>query len=101
MLDKEKIIHLLLEKRLELEKYGVKRIGLFGSFVRNEQGPESDIDFWVEYAPGKKNYTNFMQLAFLLEDTFHRKIDLVTPESISRHIAPYVEKELEYVPLSA
>ena len=91
----------LLEKRLDLERYGVKRIGIFGSFVRNEQGPDSDIDFWVEYEPGKKSFQNYMQLAFWLEDTFQRKIDLITPESISRHIAPYVEKELEYVPLSA
>ena len=101
MLTKDKIIDVPLEKRLDLERYGVKRIGIFGSFVRNEQGPDSDIDFWVEYEPGKKSFQNYMQLAFWLEDTFQRKIDLITPESISRHIAPYVEKELEYVPLSA
>ena len=101
MLTKDKIMDVLLEKRLDLERYGVKRIGIFGSFVRNEQGPDSDIDFWVEYEPGKKSFQNYMQLAFWLEDTFQRKIDLITPESISRHIAPYVEKELEYVPLSA
>ncbi|RMG20713.1 MAG: nucleotidyltransferase [Bacteroidetes bacterium] len=101
MLSKEDIKQVLLEKRTELERFGIKRIGIFGSFVRNEQKPDSDLDIMVEYLPGQKTFQNYMQFAFFLEDTFQRKIDLVTPESISKYIYPYVKKEIEYVSLVA
>ena len=101
MLDKEDIKKTLLERKKEIQTYGVKRIGIFGSFVRGEQGPDSDLDFMVEYFPGQKNFDNFMNLAFLLEDTFQRKIDLITPESISKYIYPQVLEEIEYVSLVA
>ncbi len=101
MLNKEDIKRILLEKKTEIKKYGVKRIGIFGSFVRGEQHQGSDLDFMVEYIPGKKNFDNFMNLAFFLEDTFQRKIDLITPESLSQYISPYVLEEVEYVSLIA
>ncbi len=101
MITKEEIKREILARREELKLYGVKRLGIFGSFVRNEQRPDSDLDILVEHLPGKKTFNNYVQLAFLLEDTFHRKIDLVTPEAISKHIYPYVEKEIEYVSLVA
>ena len=101
MLTKQDIKRILLEKKPEIKSYGVKRIGIFGSFVRNEQHQESDLDFMVEYLPGQKNFDNFMNLAFLLEDTFQRKIDLLTPESLSKYIYPYVLEEIEYVSLVA
>lgn len=100
-MDKELVKKILFEKRAELELLGVKRIGLFGSFVRNEQRPSSDIDFLVEYYPGKKNFDSFMQVAFFLEDTFQRKIDLLTKESVSQYIYPHIEREIEYVSLVA
>jgi len=101
MLTKEEIRQTLLEKRTELERLGIKQIGIFGSFVRNEQRADSDLDILVEYLPGKKTFHNFMQVAFFLEDTFQRKIDLVTPESMSKYIYPYVKEEIEYVSLVA
>ena len=45
---------------------------------------------------GRKNFENFINLAFFLEDLFGKKIDLVTPESISPYIRPYVEREVVY-----
>ena len=42
-----------------------------------------------------------MNLAFLLEDTFQRKIDLITPESMSPYLYPHVSEEIEYVSLVA
>ncbi len=101
MLTKEEIKKTLLEKRGELTAYGVKRLGIFGSFVRDEQRADSDLDILVEYLPGKKTFRNYMNLAFLLEDTFHRKIDLITPEAMSKYIYPYVKEEVEYVSLVA
>ena len=101
MLNKEEIKRILLEKRTEIANYGVKRIGIFGSFVRGEQHPDSDLDVMVEYLPGQKTFRNFMNLAFLLEDTFQRKIDLITPESMSPYLYPHVSEEIEYVSLVA
>jgi len=47
--------------------FGAARLGLFGSFVRDEQSEESDIDFVVEFEPGKKKLHNFLDMADYLE----------------------------------
>lgn len=80
----------------ELGVLGVRSLGIFGSFVRNEQDRESDVDLLVEFDPSKKTFENFMNTAFLLEDTLGRKVDLVTPESLSPHLGPRILEEVEY-----
>lgn len=77
------------------------RLGLFGSYVRGEQRLESDIDILVEFEPGKKNYDNFIELNFLLEDIIQKPIELVTPESLSEYLRPHILKEVEYVERAA
>ena len=94
---KDDVIKALSENRRRVEALGVKQVGLFGSFVRGDQKPESDVDVLVEFEPGKKTFDNFMQLAFLLEDVLHRRVELVTPEALSPHIGPKILKEVEYV----
>jgi hypothetical protein len=79
-----------------IKAFGVKKLGLFGSFVREEQKKESDIDFLVEFEQDKKNFKNFMQLSFLLEDILNRRVELVTTESLSPYIRPYIIKDIEY-----
>lgn len=56
---KQDVLDLLNQNKSKLRALGVKRIGIFGSFVRGEQRPESDIDFLVEFQPGKKTFDNF------------------------------------------
>ena len=85
-----------LEHRGSLKKLGVKKIGFFGSTVRNEADENSDIDVIVIFEPGKKTFDNFMDLHDVLEDLYDKKVDLVTPESISKYILPYVEDEVVY-----
>jgi predicted nucleotidyltransferase len=94
--DKKQILALVKSHRASLQSLGVRRLGLFGSFVRGEQHAESDVDLLVEFEPDQKTFDNFMQLAFLLEDLFHRRVELVTPESISPYIKPHVSAEVEY-----
>lgn len=77
-----------------LKKYQVKRIGLFGSYVRGEQKPDSDIDFLVEFE--KPSFDNFMDLAFYLEDLFQRKVDLISQMGLSPYMRPYIEKEVKW-----
>jgi hypothetical protein len=90
----EKIMNMLKDHSEILQKYGVKRIGLFGSFVRGEQKKNSDIDFLVEFE--KPVFENFMDLAFYLEELFGRKVELITNGSLSPYIQPYVEKEVKW-----
>ena len=82
-----------------ISSYGVRRIGVFGSFVRNCQTDSSDIDILVEFDREKETYKNFIQLAFFLEDSLERKVDLLTSDSLSPYIGPKILKEVEYVPL--
>lgn len=96
-LTKEDILSILQRNRDRLKTYGVKKIGLFGSFVRNEQHAVSDIDFLVEFETGKKTFKNFMELSFFLEELFDREIELVTVDSLSPYIGPHIREEVEYV----
>jgi predicted nucleotidyltransferase len=98
---KESIIKQLRSHRLAIRNFGVRRLGLFGSFVRNSQRFSSDVDLLIEFEKGKKNFDNFIQLNFYLEDVLKRRVEIVTTESMSPHIGPYVLKEVEYVPLSS
>lgn len=87
------IIDILKSHEREIKKrFGVRRIGLFGSFARGEQKDASDVDILVEFE--EPTFDNFMNLAFFLEDLFSRRVELVTPDSLSPYIAPYVKKEV-------
>ena len=99
--DKDLIFKRILDEKKQLAIYGVKNIGLFGSFVRGEQTPLSDIDILVEFTPEKHTFDNFMEVAFLLEEILGRKVELITPEALSPHIGPYILREVERVSIAA
>ncbi len=87
------VIDILKSHEEEMKtRFGVRRIGLFGSFARGEQKETSDVDILVEFE--EPTFDNFMNLAFFLEDLFSRRVELVTPDSLSPYIAPYVKKEV-------
>ena len=98
---KNLIFKCILDKKKQLAFYGVKNIGLFGSFVRGDQTPLSDIDILVEFKPEQHTFDNFMEVAFLLEKILGRKVDLITPEALSPHIGPHILREVERVPIAA
>ncbi len=93
-LTNKEIISLLKKNKHLLKKYKVKKIGLFGSYVRGEQKRHSDIDFLVEFE--EPNFDNFMDLAFSLEDLFRKKVELITNGNLSPYMQPYVEKEVRW-----
>lgn len=78
-------------------RYGVKRIGIFGSFARSEQTRSSDVDVLVEFADGQATFDNFMPLVYFLEDLFSRKVDLLTTGGIDKYISSRVEREVVWV----
>ena len=98
---REEILKMLDENRTQLRALGVKRLGLFGSFVRGEQRADSDVDILAEFEPVQKTFDHFIRLSFLLEDLLGRSVELVTPEGLSPHIGPYILKEVEYVSVAA
>lgn len=81
----------------ELRNLGVQRLALFGSVGRGEAGPESDVDFLVEFQPGKKNYDAFLAVAELLEELLGRRVELITLEALSPYIGPHILAEAEDV----
>ena len=85
MLTKNKILEKLKElKPVLAEEYGVKEIGLFGSYSDNEQSEESDIDILVEFE--KPIGWKFFSLEKYLEDIFKRKVDLVTKKALKKQL---------------
>ena len=80
-----------------LQPYKVKRVALFGSVVRGEDRPDSDIDILVSLRPpGERPVIGlkWFDLAEKLSRILGRPVDLVTEEGLSPYIRPYVEKEM-------
>ncbi|MFZ1745292.1 MAG: nucleotidyltransferase family protein [Nitrospirales bacterium] len=98
---KQEIFERIQKNKAGIRALGVKKIGLFGSFVRSQQTPSSDVDLLVVFDEGEKSFDHFMELSFLLEEALKLPVELVTPESLSPYIGPYILSEVEYVPLAA
>jgi predicted nucleotidyltransferase len=98
---KEQIFALLQQHQTQLQGFGVKRCGLFGSFLHGQPVAASDVDVLVEFEPGQKTFDNFMHLAFFLEETFGRKVDLLTPEALSHRIGQRILREVVYAPIGS
>jgi hypothetical protein len=94
-LDKQDIKKILKEHKDILNRYKVRTIGLFGSYVRGEQREDSDIDLLVEF--DENTYSNFINLIFELEDIFRKEVTVVSERDLSPYILPYVLKELEII----
>lgn len=78
--------------------FGITKIGLFGSTVRNEEKTHSDVDILVDFADGKETFANFFSVCDLLEKNFgETKVDVVTIKGLSPFIEERVLKEVEYV----
>ena len=87
------ILKLLEEHENEIRnKYGVKRIGIFGSYVKGEETEKSDVDILVEFE--QSTLSNFMGLNFFLEELLDKKVDLVTTNALSPYLSPKVKKEV-------
>jgi len=90
----KEIFEILKTNRELLKKYRVKKIGLFGSVLRNEPGDKSDIDLLVEFE--EKTFDNFIDLAFELDELFGQKVDLLTEKGISPYILPHIQNNIQW-----
>ena len=92
-LDSKNILKKIEERKGDIRKYGVKKIGLFGSYAKGRQKKKSDIDFLVEFK--KLNSDNFFAMLFLLEKMFKRKVDLVDIKNLRPELK-YVKREAKW-----
>jgi predicted nucleotidyltransferase len=83
--------------RTEILRLGVKRLALFGSVQRNEARGDRDVDLLVEFAPGQKTFDHLLALAELLEGKLGHRVELVTAESLSPYLRPYILNEAQGV----
>lgn len=90
-----------MNNRSLLSQYGVKRIGLYGSFVRNEQSGESDIDILIDFDQAHESIRNLIAVHDLLNSVLPGKVDVVTLSGLSPYIGPHILREVEYVEESA
>jgi uncharacterized protein len=94
----ESILAFLHQHQSELRAMGVRKIGLFGSYARGEQRPDSDIDLLLSL--DKWTWKGWNQVWNFLEDSFGLKIDLVPEEDLRPELRPYVLPEVRYAEIA-
>ncbi|MGB7000480.1 MAG: nucleotidyltransferase family protein [Halobacteriota archaeon] len=95
----DKIKRVLKKHDSELrEKYGIKEIGVFGSYMRGEQKKGSDIDILVEFYPdAEMDLITFVELEEHLSDLLGIKVDLVMKSALKPRIGKHILKEVVYI----
>jgi hypothetical protein len=96
-LTREQTLERLAPAEPEIRALGVQRLALFGSVVRGEARPDSDVDFLVQFLPGAKTYDRFLALSELLEARLGRSVELVTIQALSPFLGPHILAEAENV----
>lgn len=98
MTTKDNILKTLKSNKRKLSEFGIRNVGLFGSYIRNEQSSDSDIDLLIDFEPEKENFDNYMAVYDLFEKIFkNEKIEIVTKNGLSPYIGPKILQEVEYV----
>ena len=90
---KVEVLALLREHKLAMaERFGVVDLALFGSTVRDEAGPDSDVDILVSF-DRPTDPECYFGVQFYIEDLLGRPVDLVTDKALRAELRPYVEAE--------
>ena len=91
---REQVIQILGGRLADIRRqFSVRRLALFGSVVRNEARPGSDIDVLVVFE-GKPTFDAFMDLKFYLEDLLGVPVDLVTDQALRPQVRQAIQGEL-------
>jgi len=91
---KQQILKVIENNAGKLRRFGVKRIGLFGSYLYGTAKETSDIDLIVEFS--NKTFDNYMETKLLLEDLFNCQVDLIPVESLKPALKINILEEVEY-----
>lgn len=92
-LTREQAFQRLQAVETKIRLLGVRRLALFGSVLRSEARPNSDVDLLVEFVPSQKSFDHFMTLADLLEEVLGSPVEIVTTEALSPFIGPRILSE--------
>lgn len=96
-MNRNQALFLLTQSKPALaERFGVTRLALFGSTVRNAARSDSDVDVLVEF-DGPATSARYFGVQFYLEDVLGSQVDLVTEKALRAELRPYIEKEALYV----
>ena len=93
----EIIAYLKKNRKFFHEMFGVTRIGIFGSFTREEQTSSSDIDMVIEIEKNRKNIHSFLEVKRFLEKELARKIDMGFEHSLKPVIRDKIKGQIIYV----
>jgi hypothetical protein len=94
---KEDILKQIKMHKPELFRLGISNIGLFGSYLRNEQSSTSDIDILVDFFPDKESFDNYMAVCDIVESLFKdERVEVVTKNGLSPHIGTEILSEVVY-----
>lgn len=91
-MSKEKIFEKIVQKL----KSGAKRIAIFGSYVKGEEGPGSDIDIIVEFSE-RKSLLELVRIERELSEVLKTNVDLLTEKSISQYMIDSIRKEMKVI----
>ena len=95
---KQTVIKRLSSLKTPLMEVGVCQLGLFGSTVRGENTPKSDIDILIDFSLGQETYLNYLNACNILQDAFGKtKLYVVTKKGLSPYIGQTILNEVEYV----
>jgi predicted nucleotidyltransferase len=94
--NKQTILNTLTANEARIKAFGVRSLSLFGSCARGEETAESDLDFVVEFE--RKSFDAYMDLKFLLEDLFGKRVDLVLSDGIKPRLRAAILREAIHVP---
>lgn len=98
MMTKDYILSVIKTNRQTLKNLGIRNVGLFGSYVRDEQSVNSDIDILIDFIPEMENFDNYMAVCNIFEDLFrNEKVEIVTKNGLSPYIGPRILNEVVYV----
>ncbi len=93
-MDKEHVIKILQENRIMLAQFKVRSLSLFGSVVRGEAGPDSDVDILVEFEPGAHvGLFAFARLQRYLQEILGSEVDLATPDALHKALKKDILEE--------
>ena len=93
-MNSEEILKKLKNNREVIRGFGVRRLGLFGSYARGEQSEASDLDFLVEFDDA--TLQNYLDLKDFLEQLFGCKVDLVFSDTLKPRLRPIIFSEVVY-----
>jgi hypothetical protein len=95
---KENIIQTIKLNKGQFLNFHIRKIGLFGSFVRNQANDDSDIDFLIDFDKNSQTtLSDLIKIEEMLESLFNRKIDLALLRKLKPHISKNILNEVEYI----